>query len=102
MIHVIATIEIAPGRRADFIKEFHALVPSVKAEAGCIDYGPAIDVASGISAQGPLRDNVVTVVERWKDLGALEAHLAAPHMQAFRTKAKDLIRGMQLQVLEPA
>jgi quinol monooxygenase YgiN len=102
MIHVIATIELASGRRAEFLKEFHALVPSVKAEAGCIDYGPAIDVASGIPVQGALRSDVVTVVERWKDLDALRAHLTAPHMQAYRAKTKDLIRGMRLQVLEPA
>ena len=102
MIHVIATIELASARWAEFLKEFHALVPSVKAEAGCIDYGPAIDVASGIPVQGPLRSDVVTVVERWRDLDALRAHLTAPHMQAYRAKTKDLIRGMQLQVLEPA
>jgi len=102
MIHVIASITLAAGRRADFLKEFHALVPLVKAEAGCLDYGPAVDVASGIPVQGALRDDVVTVVERWKDLDALRAHLAAPHMQSYRGKVKDLVLGMQLQVLEPA
>ncbi|HEY1600655.1 MAG TPA: putative quinol monooxygenase [Pirellulales bacterium] len=102
MIHVIATIQLTPGRRADFLKEFHALVPSVKAEPGCLDYGPTIDIASGIPVQGALREDVVTVVERWKDLDALRAHLVAPHMQAYRTKVKDLVQGTQLQVLGPA
>jgi len=102
VIHVIATIQLAPGKRAEFLKEFHALVPLVKAEAGCLDYGPTIDVASGMSVQCPPRDDVVTVVERWKDLDALRAHSVAPHMQSWRNKAKDLMRGMQLQVLEPA
>jgi quinol monooxygenase YgiN len=102
VIHVIATIRIAAGRRAEFLKEFHALVPSVKAEVGCIDYGPTIDVASGIPVQGALRDDIVTVVERWENLGALRAHLVAPHMQSYREKVKDLVLGMELQVLEPA
>jgi quinol monooxygenase YgiN len=102
MIHVIATIELAPGGREAFLKEFHALVPSVKAEDGCIAYGPTVDVASGIPAQGSLRADVVTVVEQWRDVPALQAHLVAPHMQAYRGKVKDLVRGMQLQVLEPA
>lgn len=102
MIHVIATIRVAAGRRADFLKEFHALVPAVKAEAGCIAYGPTIDVASGIPVQGALREDVVTVVEQWKDIPALQAHLVAPHMQAYREKVKGLVLGMDLQVLEPA
>jgi quinol monooxygenase YgiN len=102
MIHVIATIELAPGGREAFLKEFHALVPHVKAEDGCIAYGPTVDVASGIPVQGALRADVVTVVEQWRDVPALQAHLVAPHMQAYRGRVKDLVRGMQLQVLEPA
>ena len=43
MIHVIATIDLVEGQRAAFLKEFHALVPLVRAEAGCLEYGPAID-----------------------------------------------------------
>jgi quinol monooxygenase YgiN len=102
MIHVIATIRLAAGKRAEFLKEFHALVPLVKAEAGCLDYGPTIDVASGHPAQPAPRDDVVTVVERWKDLDALRAHSVAPHMKTWREKVKDLMRGLELQVLEPA
>jgi quinol monooxygenase YgiN len=102
MIHVIATIELTPGGREAFLKEFHALVPHVHAEDGCIAYGPAVDVASGIPLQGALRKDVVTVVEQWRDVAALQAHLVAPHMQAYRGKVKDLVRGTQLQVLEPA
>jgi quinol monooxygenase YgiN len=102
MIHVIATIKLSPGKRAEFLKEFHALVPLVKAEAGCIDYGPAIDIASGHPAQPAPRDDVVTVVERWKDLEALRAHSVAPHMLAWREKSKGLVQGLDLLVLEPA
>ena len=34
MIHVIATIEVQPGRRAAFLAEFHRIVPLVRAAAG--------------------------------------------------------------------
>ncbi len=102
MIHVIATIEVAPGSRAAFLKEFHALMPLVLAEQGCIEYGPAVDVDSGIGAQTPVRADVVLVIEKWSDLPALKAHLAAPHMAAYREKVKDLVRGVALQILEPA
>ena len=102
MIHVIATIELAEGRREDFLREFHQLVPQVRAEQGCLQYGPTVDVDSGIAAQGPARENFVTVVEQWENLEALEAHLAAPHMNAYRETVAEMVRGMSLQILQPA
>lgn len=102
MIHVIATISTAPGRRAEFLAAFRELVPQVKAEAGCIEYGPTVDVASGLGPQPAVRDDVVTVVEKWQDLEALKRHLAAPHMSQFREQAKDLLAGLEIQVLAPA
>jgi quinol monooxygenase YgiN len=101
MIHVIATIELAEGKREAFLEEFRKLVPLVRAEAGCLEYGPAIDVATGFPIQIPLRENVVTVVEKWESLDALKAHSQAPHMVAYRPKVRDLVLGTKLQVLQP-
>jgi quinol monooxygenase YgiN len=102
MIHVIATVELADGKREAFLAEFNKLVPLVRAEKGCIDYGPTIDLSTSIPVQVPLRDNVVTIVERWDSLGALGAHLQAPHMADYRARVKDLVRSVKLQVLQPA
>ncbi len=102
MIHVIATVEIVAGRREAFLQEFHRVVPLVRAEAGCLEYGPAVDTASGLAAQVPLREQVVVILEKWESLDALKAHLAAPHMAAYRQRVKDLVQSVQLQVLEPA
>ena len=102
MIHVIATIELAEGKRNDFLKIVHQLVNKVKAEKGCLEYGPGIDIPTSIKAQIPLRDNVVTMVERWADLKALEEHLRAPHMLAYREEVKGMVVGIKLQVLQPA
>lgn len=102
MVHVIATIEIAPGKRDAFLAEFRKLMPKVHAEKGCIEYGPAIDVASGIAVQDAVRENTVLVIEKWSDLPALKAHLAAPHMTDYREAVKDFVRGVKLQVLSPA
>ena len=102
MIHVIATIETQPGKRAAFLQEFHALMPLVHAETGCFEYGPAVDLATPIPVQVPLRPEVVTVVEKWADLAALTAHLQAPHMLAYRDRVKDLVAGVKLQILQPA
>ena len=43
MIHVIATVQLAPGTRGPFLEEFRKVVPLVRAEDGCLEYGAAID-----------------------------------------------------------
>ena len=61
-----------------------------------------MDLGTDIAAQPPPRNDVVTVVEKWRDLKALQAHLTAPHMVEYRTKVKNMVRGATLHVLEPA
>ena len=102
MIIVLATIELHPGKRADFLAEFRKIVPKVRAESGCHEYFPAIDTASGLSVQGPAREDTVVVVEKWESVPALEAHLIAPHMMEYRPKVKDFVKRVSLQILSPA
>lgn len=102
MIHVLATITLASGAQEAWLEEFARLVPEVLAEDGCIEYGAAVEVASGIPVQAPARPDVVMVIEKWSDLGALTAHLEAPHMVAWRERMRDLMTGASLQVLTPA
>ena len=101
MIHVLATIQLNPGTRESFLKEFLKLVPFVKAEAGCIEYGPAIDIASGSPIQAMLGDDAVMVVEKWDDVAALQAHSMAPHMADYRVRVKDFVKSVELRVLQP-
>ena len=102
MIRVIATIELVGGRRDEILQIFHTLVPKVRAEPGCLDYRPMVDLSTSISAQPPVRANVVTIVEAWETLDALEAHLMAPHMLDYRKAVKDLVKDIALQILQPA
>jgi quinol monooxygenase YgiN len=102
MIHVIATIEIAPGKRDAFLAEFRKLVPTVHTEQGCIEYGPAVDLPDTLPILDAPRPDTVLVIEKWTDVAALKAHLAAPHMMAYREAVKDLVRSVRLQVLQPA
>ena len=102
MIYVIATIELKEGKRNDYLKRVQQLVPKVRAEKGCLDYGPAVDVPSGIKVQIPIRENVVTMVEKWADLKSLESHLSTPHMLEYREDVKGMVAGTKLQVLQPA
>jgi len=102
MIYVIATIELAEGKRDDFLKRVQRLVPMVRAEKGCLEYGPVVDVPTGIKVQIPIRENVVTMMEKWVDLKSLEVHLSTPHMQEYRQDVKGIVAGSKLQVLQPA
>ena len=102
MIYVLATIEIAAGRRDEFIEAFRANVPHVLAEAGCIEYEPTVDLATEIPAQPDVRTDVVTVVEKWESLATLKAHLVAPHMVSYRERVKHLVKGISIQVLKSA
>ncbi len=102
MIHVIATITVKAGQRDALLAEFHRIVPLVHAEAGCLEYGPTIDVASGMSVQGPLRENIAVIIEKWESLDALKAHTQAAHMAEYRVRVKDFVESVTLQILTPA
>jgi len=101
VISVIATIELRPGTRDAYLPHLIANLPLVRAEAGCIEYVPMLDVASGLPAQGPVRENVIVISEKWSSLEALHAHLAAPHMGTYRTRVKDYVARVSLDVLTP-
>lgn len=101
MINVIASIYIKDGRRAEFVEIFKSNVPDVLKEKGCIEYAPTVDVPSGLPVQ-ELNDNVVTIIEKWRNLADLKAHLSAPHMLAYKEKVKDLVDKTSLKVLEAA
>ncbi len=101
MIHVIATVRVKAGQRAEFLDHIHRLVPEVRAERGCLEYGPTVDLKTDIAAQRAADENVVVVVERWDSLEALQTHLVAPHMQRYRQAVADLVEDVSLQILQP-
>lgn len=101
MICVIAAIKVREGAREAFLEIFRANIPKVRAEQGCIEYFPTIDAESTISLQN-FDENVVTVLEKWESLAALNDHLASPHMLEYRLAVKDLVEGVSLKVLQPA
>ncbi len=102
MIYVIAEIELIAGSRDQFVTRFRANVPNVLAETGCLEYGPAVDLETELPAQPPVRANLVTVMEKWESLEALQAHLVAPHMVTFREEVKGLVVRTTLRVLQQA
>ena len=101
MIHVIATIELHPGRRDAFLVELRNILAPVRAEAGCLDYLPTVDAETTLPAQATPRTDTVVIVERWENLEALEDHLVAPHMIEYRSRVRDMIAQVSLQILQP-
>jgi quinol monooxygenase YgiN len=101
MINVIASIRVKEGRRSEFLDIFKANIANVLLEKGCLGYVPTIDVPTGLSPQ-ELNEHVVTIIEKWQSLEDLRAHLAAPHMLAYRTAVKDMVADVSLKVLAEA
>ena len=99
MIHVLAIITAKPGQRATLLQAFKAIVPTVRAEAGCIEYGPVVDVDGADPAFGP---DTFVVIEKWESMVALEAHALAPHMKAYGEKTKSLVAKRAVHVLTDA
>src|SRR6185436_18497597 len=100
MIHVVAIITAKPGQRAAVLEHFQANVPAVRAEAGCIEYGAAVDVENmGTASYGP---DAFVVGEKWESEDHLKAHAAAPHMKAYGAKVKDMVASRVIHVLKPA
>src|ERR1041385_5509860 len=98
MIHVLAFITAHPGKRTQLLEIFNAVIPTVRAEEGCIEYGVAVDVPSADPAFGP---DTYVVIEKWTSLETLKAHSVAPHMTAFGEAAGKLIAKRAVHVLQP-
>lgn len=101
MISVIASVRIKEGKIPDFLTIFKANVPHVQQEKGCIEYFPTVDIDTGLPPQ-TLDENVVTIIEKWESVEALQDHLKTPHMLAYREKAKDIVMDTSIKVLQAA
>ena len=101
MIHVIAVITAKPGKREEILAHFKANVPNVLAEAGCIEYGAAIDAEGALAIQAKWGADTFLVIEKWESMDALKAHAAAPHMAAYAGKTRELIASRVIHILTP-
>src|SRR5207248_10248973 len=101
MIHVLAIITAMPGQRDAILAAFRANMPAVHAEAGCIEYAPAIDAEGAGAIQTRLGPDTFVAVEKWASLDALKAHAASPHMAAYGAKTRELVASRVIHVLSP-
>jgi quinol monooxygenase YgiN len=101
MIHVIATVELVEGARENYLAELRKIIADVRAEKGCIDYGPTGDIETGIPVQEKTGPDTVTIIERWTDVWALKDHLGAAHMKTYREATKSMVKRVGVRILEP-
>lgn len=74
MIIVSGVVTVRPERRAEAVEAMRRVVEATRHDTGCLAYDFYTDV----------RDpNRFRVYEEWESDEALNAHLAAPHTQAF-------------------
>ncbi len=99
MLHVIARIDVLPGKMEEFTKLFKANVPNVLAEDGCYRYEPCVDMNCELYAGD---ENAFTVLETWESEAHLKAHLATDHMVKFAKDAASLRTGSKLTLVEQA
>ena len=102
MIHVVAIITAKPGKRDEVLAAFRANMPAVHAEAGCIEYGPAIDAEGAGAMQTKFGPDTFVVIEKWESAEALKAHAASAHMAAYAAKVKEMIASRAVHVLAPS
>lgn len=99
MIHVLAFITAKPGRRDEVLAAFRENMPAVHAEDGCIEYQPVVDAAGMGSFQAQIGPDAFVVIEKWRDVAALKAHGASPHMVAYAGRTREMVAARAIHVL---
>jgi quinol monooxygenase YgiN len=74
LLTVVAYMKAAPGQRDELKSELEALIKPTAAEDGYVNY----DLHQGV--EDP---DVFIFYENWDSAGALDAHLATPHLVHF-------------------
>ena len=96
MITVIASVTVKKGKVQEFIKGFKENAIKVRREPGCAEYTPAMDVKTDL-LPSVFDENVVTVIEKWESMEALQKHVSTPHMKEQFKRDKE---SMSARILE--
>jgi quinol monooxygenase YgiN len=74
-VTIAGTFRVPPENLAAFKPHMASMLAASRAEDGCLVYSYAEDV---------LEPGLIRVFEAWRDQAALDAHIKAPHMAAWR------------------
>ena len=73
---IAGTVRVPPENLERFRPHMRAMLTASRAEAGCLEYSYAEDVAE---------PGVIRIFEAWRDQAALDAHFKTPHMATWRS-----------------
>lgn len=90
MIYVVATLDIRPDMRDDFLTAARFCATETRNEKGCGAY----DVHESIT-----HPNRFTFVERWESRDHLNAHFRQPHVRAFGKATKEAITETRMEII---
>ena len=99
MIHVIAVLTAKIGHRAALLAALNSVVQEVRAEPGCLEYQPLVDLADSATKFGA---DTIVVVEKWQDQAALDAHSQAPALQSFLEQTKHVLANADIHLMHDA
>jgi quinol monooxygenase YgiN len=99
MIRVVVMLAAKPGRRDELVAAFQANAPTVRAEAGCIEYAAFVDATGLDPFQAKVGPDSCIILEKWESPEVLNAHVAAPHMIAYGKKTKDLVASVPIHAV---
>lgn len=81
-VTVVAYHRAKPGKERALREALLAVCGPTRAEKGCINYD---------LHESPDDPSVLVFLENWESKADLDAHLASPHIDAFRAIAGDLL-----------
>ncbi|MEM7525774.1 MAG: putative quinol monooxygenase [Pseudomonadota bacterium] len=84
---ILAQITAKPGQEDLVRAELEKLVPITRAEAGCITYDLHVDNA---------QPGFFVFYETWESRALWQAHMGAPHLQAYSAATVDAVDGFVL------
>ena len=87
MITIVAKAIVKEGQREEFIKVVQPMIAGSQAEEGNISYNLFGDMDN---------PNVLTFIEQWKDMEAIDIHNNAKHFLAGVAGIKDLIESLEI------
>ncbi|UTB32765.1 MAG: antibiotic biosynthesis monooxygenase [Methanobacterium sp. ERen5] len=74
MIVVTAKMKVKPDAKYQFMVETEPLIKHTRSENGCLSYNLYTDIDD---------PNLLVMLEFWKDMDSLDAHMDSVHFKAF-------------------
>jgi quinol monooxygenase YgiN len=78
---IAGTVRVPPKNLAALKPHMEAMLAASRAEDGCLVYSYGEDVAE---------PGLIRIFEAWRDQAAIDAHVASPHMAAWRAAGAEL------------